>query len=72
MKRRIFTIIAVIIMLAGIGIMLYPIISNLLYERQQNELVEFYGQTAEEMPQEEKDKQWEECSTYNKNTKPST
>lgn len=50
MKRRIFTIIAVIIMLAGIGIMLYPIISNLLYERQQNELVEFYGQTAEEMP----------------------
>lgn len=67
MKRRIFTIIAVIIMLAGIGIMLYPIISNLLYERQQNELVEFYGQTAEEMPQEEKDKQWEECSTYNKN-----
>lgn len=67
MKRKIFTAIAVLVMLAGIAVMLYPLVSNLLYERQQEELTEFYADKAEEIPEEEKDEQLEECRIYNDN-----
>ncbi len=67
MKRKIFTAIAALVMLAGIAVMLYPLVSNLLYERQQEELTEFYADKAEEIPEEEKDEQLEECRIYNDN-----
>lgn len=67
MKRKIFTAIAVLVMLAGIAVMLYPLVSNLLYERQQEELTEFYADKAEEIPEEEKNEQLEECRIYNDN-----
>lgn len=67
MKRKIFTAIAVLVMMVGIAVMLYPLVSNLLYERQQEELTEFYADKAEEIPEEEKNEQLEECRIYNDN-----
>lgn len=67
MKRKIFTAIAVLVMMVGIAVMLYPLVSNLLYERQQEELTEFYADKAEEVPEEEKNEQLEECRIYNGN-----
>ena len=52
-------------MIAGIGILLYPAVSNLMYEQRQKELAEYYESIVTEMPEEEKDSQWEECRIYN-------
>lgn len=65
MKRKVFTVLAVLIMTAGIGILLYPVVSNLLYEQRQKELTEYYDNIVTELPEEEKDSQWEECRLYN-------
>ena len=67
MKRKILTVIAVLVMLAGLAIMLYPFVSNLLYEKQQDELTEFYADQVEKIPEEEKNEQLEECIVYNDN-----
>ena len=65
MKRKVFTVLAVLFMIAGIGILLYPAVSNLMYEQRQKELAEYYESIVTEMPEEERDSQWEECRIYN-------
>lgn len=60
-----FRILIVIIALAGIGLMGYPLLSNYLYEKNQRELIEFYERKAAQMPPEERNSQWEECEKYN-------
>ncbi|MBS5734655.1 MAG: class C sortase [Clostridiales bacterium] len=65
MKRILIRIFSVLILLAGAGIMLYPIISNSLYEKRQNELTEYYEQTMNELPKEEQKQHLDECNAYN-------
>ena len=54
-----------IIVLAGIGFMGYPLLSNYLAEQNQKELVAYYENQAVEMPSEERNSQWDECYAYN-------
>ena len=61
-----FRILIVIIALAGIGLMGYPLLSNYIYEKNQRELIEFYDRKAAEMPPEERNSQWEKCEEYNR------
>lgn len=65
MRRNIFTIITVLFMLIGIGITVYPLVSNLLYEKRQEQLVEYYQERSKDIPEEEKDQAWQDCWDYN-------
>ena len=40
MKQKILTILAILVFLAGISLLAYPVVSNLLYEKEQEELME--------------------------------
>lgn len=66
MKQWIFRGAALLVLLAGIGLMAYPMVSNLMYEKQQNNLAEYYAKAVREQPEEELSLQWEECYAYNR------
>lgn len=57
--------IAILIMLTGTAIMVYPLISNHFYELEQKEAVSFYEQKSEEMGQVEKEQELEKAREYN-------
>lgn len=65
MKRRLYIGLSCLILFLGIGMLSYPIISNYLYQNQQNELMDFYqkkvAETSPDLLQEEK----EACQRYN-------
>lgn len=54
-----------IIVLAGIGLAGYPLLSNYLYEKNQKDLVAYYEKRAEEMTPAERNSLWDQCEAYN-------
>lgn len=60
--KRIF---ALVMILTGLGIAAYPVISNYLYERNATKIVESYEDTVREMDQEEIDAAKEAARKYN-------
>ena len=51
MKKRIIWIsLSVLLLLSGVLLLLYPLISNYLYERVQQQLFDYYENLEEEMP----------------------
>ena len=52
---------------AGAGIFLYPAVSNLLAEKNQQKVIHTYEAEVENLDQEELDAAWEEAQTYNEN-----
>lgn len=66
MKQWMIRIFAGLILLAGIGLMGYPILSNVIYERQQKKLAEYYDSKIEEVTEEERNSRWDECDEYNR------
>lgn len=66
MLRKIATIFAFFVLLIGIGVMLYPAVSNLVYERRQKELQDFYNSSVtEDYTEEEISDEVLECQRYN-------
>lgn len=66
MRRRAATIFAVVILLAGVGILAYPAVSNLYYEKRQEELQKFYESSVQqEYTTEEISTELLECQNYN-------
>ena len=66
MKPWIIRVLAGVILLAGIGLMGYPIVSNLVFEKRQKILAEFYESKAAEISTEERSAHWEDCDKYNR------
>ena len=63
--KKLKLIFAILMFVTGLGIAGYPIISNLLYERNATQVVENYDDTVEEMDQEEIDAAKEAAKNYN-------
>lgn len=57
--------VAVILFLLGLGLFLYPTISNYLMVRSQTMVVEHYEQKIKELPKEEKEELKEKIESYN-------
>ena len=55
MKTKLITIIAVLVVIAGAGILVYPIISNMMFQKSQQELIDFYDSQINEIPEKTKD-----------------
>ena len=58
---------AILVFLAGISLLAYPVVSNLLYEKEQEELMEHYDSIAgEKMTTDEQAEELQECRDYNR------
>ena len=65
MKTKLITALAVVVVLAGAGILIYPVISNMLFQNSQQELINYYDSQVTEIPEKEKDTMLEDCREYN-------
>lgn len=66
MRQKCITAASVLVFLLGIGTMAYPVVSNLLYEDQQEKLTEYYDSlVVDELPGEDLSAEWEACRNYN-------
>lgn len=63
--KKLKAIFAIIMFATGVGIAAYPIVSNILYERNATQVVESYDDAVEEMDQEEIDAAKEAARKYN-------
>ena len=67
MKQKILTILAILVFLVGLSLLAYPVVSNLLYEKEQEELMEHYDSIAgEKMTTDEQAEELQECRDYNR------
>lgn len=67
--KKLKAIFAIIMFATGVGIAAYPIVSNILYERNATQVVESYDDAVEEMDQEEIDAAKEAARKYNEQLK---
>lgn len=67
--KKLKTIFAILMFTTGIGIAAYPIVSNILYERNATQVVESYDDAVEEMDKEEIDAAKEAARKYNEQLK---
>ena len=67
MKQKILTILAIMVFLAGLSLFAYPAVSNLLYEKKQEELMEHYDSiVGENLTADEQAAELQECMDYNR------
>lgn len=64
-KQKWSDVVRIVILLIGISILLYPTISNYLYEKNSSGIVDNYDDTIEKMAEEERLKMLEEARAYN-------
>lgn len=58
---------AILVFLAGISLLAYPAVSNLLYEKEQEELMEHYDSiVGENLTTDEQEAELQECREYNR------
>lgn len=66
MARKVIIVFAAVLMVLGAGVFLYPLFSNLYYEKMEEDRATYYDSLVrEEIPEEEINTQWEECRKYN-------
>ena len=65
MKNKITTVVLVLILIAGIGVMSYPMISNILRDRKQDEILTEYNEEMEKKPDEEIEEARKSAEEYN-------
>lgn len=67
MKQKILTILAIMVFLVGLSLLAYPAVSNLLYEKKQEELMEHYDSiVGENLTADEQAAELQECMDYNR------
>ncbi len=66
MRKKLPKIFIGLIFIIGLGIMLYPIISNLYIEHHQGNIINEYNKTVESMPDNTLEKEREKAEGYNK------
>ena len=59
--------VAILSILLGVGIFLYPFISNFFAELSQNKVIDIYKANVEDTSKEEIEAEWEEAKIYNEN-----
>lgn len=59
--------VGILSILLGVGIFLYPFISNFFAELNQNKVIDIYKATVEDTSKEEIEAEWEEAKIYNEN-----
>lgn len=59
--------VGILSILLGVGIFLYPFISNFFAELDQNKVIDVYKATVEDTSKEEIEAEWEEARIYNEN-----
>ena len=65
MKNKIINSILLLCVLAGIGILSYPFVSNMLHDRKQDEIITEYDEQMEHLGDEEKEQMLEAAREYN-------
>lgn len=65
MKTKLITAAAVLIVLIGFGILLYPVVSNMIFQKGQEELITYYENQIKEIPAEEINTMLDDCRKYN-------
>lgn len=65
MKRKILVTVAVILGLAGLGVLLYPSVSNLIEQARQRRQIAAYQEAQERMEQEKRDAMLADADRYN-------
>lgn len=66
MWRKCITVLSILVFVAGIGVLAYPVVSNLYYESQQKKLTEYYDSlVTDTIPGDEIPQELEECRQYN-------
>lgn len=72
MSKKVRIIIAILILLIGAGILLYPTISNLWNEHMHHKMIANYDGTVAKLSDEEKNRLLEEAREYNRQHKVNT
>ena len=65
MRRKVFTVLFVLLFLAGFGILAYPTISNQWNNYRQSRLISNYKNITENIDTEDFDREWEKAENYN-------
>lgn len=65
-KRRIFDVIRILVLLIAVSVLLYPSVSNYLYELRSANVTKDYDSLASQLSQEEKDEMFLAAVEYNK------
>ena len=65
MRNKIINIILVLCVLAGVGILVYPFVSNMLHDRKQDEIITEYDEQMENLAEDEKAQMLEAARQYN-------
>ena len=65
MKNKIINSILLLCVLAGIGILSYPFVSNMLHDRKQDEIITEYDEQMAHLGDEEKEQMLEAAREYN-------
>lgn len=66
MKRSFIPLLIIILFLVGIIIVVYPVVSNKLYEKNQSHVTAQYDETVEQMEQEALDAELQAAQEYNR------
>ena len=53
-KRRIFDIIRIVVLLVALSVLLYPTISNYLYEKNSSKVISSYDENVVKLSEKEK------------------
>lgn len=64
-KYRVITVILVLVLIIGLGVLAYPFVSNMLHDRKQDEIITEYDEELENLDQEERDAMLAEVREYN-------
>lgn len=66
MKRFTLSLLIIFLFLAGVATVIYPMASNLFYEKNQSHVLEEYDETMEQLAQEELDRERQAAQEYNR------
>lgn len=66
-NKAVIWVVAAGSILLGVGIFLYPLISNYVAEQEQNKVIDHYVATVEDTSREERQAAWEAARIYNEN-----
>ena len=64
-RNRVLTVILVLVLITGLGVLVYPFVSNMLHDRKQDEIITEYDEKMENLDQEERDAMLAEAREYN-------
>ena len=66
MKDRFITVMLILVLILGVSVFTYPFVSNMMRERQKDEILSEVDQKNEEMSKEQKKKEREAAEEYNR------